>query len=313
MARKRRYPTDLSDLQWKLVEPLLPEPPPGPAGRPPKHEKREIVNAILYQVRAGGSWRMLPRDFPPWETVYGYFARWRDDGTLDALHDALREQVRAKRERRNPVPSAGIVDSQTVKGADTVGSATRGFDAGKKLNGRKRHIVTDTIGLLLVVMVTAASIQDRDGGRGILKLLHGSLAAVALVYADGGYQGRLVTIAKRAWGIVLEIVRKPADQQGFAVLPPPLGRRAHLLLAFALAAPRPRLRTPARDTRSNGQVGDGRPHAQPPRPTTRPEAMGHQAKALMTNSKHLLSSRRASSAPGFPSAKGGRSVVRRAS
>ena len=219
MARKRRYPTDLSDLQWKLVEPLLPEPPPGPAGRPPKHEKREIVNAILYQVRAGGSWRMLPRDFPPWETVYGYFARWRDDGTLDALHDALREQVRAKRERRNPVPSAGIVDSQTVKGADTVGSATRGFDAGKKLNGRKRHIVTDTIGLLLVVMVTAASIQDRDGGRGILKLLHGSLAAVALVYADGGYQGRLVTIAKRAWGIVLEIVRKPADQQGFAVLP----------------------------------------------------------------------------------------------
>ena len=119
----------------------------------------------------------------------------------------------------HPVPSAGIVDSQTVKGADTVGSATRGFDAGKKLNGRKRHIVTDTIGLLLVVMVTAASIQDRDGGRGILKLLHGSLAAVALVYADGGYQGRLVTIAKRAWGIVLEIVRKPADQQGFAVLP----------------------------------------------------------------------------------------------
>ena len=177
------------------------------------------MNAILYQVRAGGSWRMLPRDFPPWETVYGYFARWRDDGTLDALHDALREQVRAKRERRNPVPSAGIVDSQTVKGADTVGSATRGFDAGKKLNGRKRHIVTDTIGLLLVVIVTAASIQDRDGGRGILKLLHGSLAAVALVYADGGYQGRLVTIAKRAWGIVLEIVRKPADQQGFAVLP----------------------------------------------------------------------------------------------
>jgi len=219
MSNKRRYPTDLTGRQWRLVEPLLPEPPPGPAGRPPKHGKREVVNAILYQVRAGGSWRMLPKDFPPWETVYGYFARWRDDGTLDALHDALREQVRAKRERRNPAPSAGIVDSQSVKGADTVAAATRGYDAGKKINGRKRHIVTDTIGLLLVVMVSAACVQDRDGGRGILKLLHGTLASVSLVYADGGYQGRLVTLAQSAWGIVLEIVRKPADQRGFAVLP----------------------------------------------------------------------------------------------
>jgi len=219
MSNKRRYPTDLTGRQWRLVEPLLPEPPPGPAGRPPKHGKREVVNAILYQVRAGGSWRMLPKDFPPWETVYGYFARWRDDGTLDALHDALREQVRAKRERRNPAPSAGIVDSQSVKGADTVAAATRGYDAGKKINGRKRHIVTDTIGLLLVVMVSAACVQDRDGGRGILKLLHGTLASVSLVYADGGYQGRLVALAQSAWGIVLEIVRKPADQQGFAVLP----------------------------------------------------------------------------------------------
>jgi transposase len=219
MSNKRRYPTDLTGRQWRLVEPLLPEPPPGPAGRPPKHGKREVVNAILYQVRAGGSWRMLPKDFPPWETVYGYFARWRDDGTLDALHDALREQVRAKRERRNPAPSAGIVDSQSVKGADTVAAATRGYDAGKKINGRKRHIVTDTIGLLLVVMVSAACVQDRDGGRGILRLLHGTLASVSLVYADGGYQGRLVTLAQSAWGIVLEIVRKPADQRGFAVLP----------------------------------------------------------------------------------------------
>jgi len=200
MSNKRRYPTDLTGRQWRLVEPLLPEPPPGPAGRPPKHGKREVVNAILYQVRAGGSWRMLPKDFPPWETVYGYFARWRDDGTLDALHDALREQVRAKRERRNPAPSAGIVDSQSLKGADTVAAATRGYDAGKKINGRKRHIVTDTIGLLLVVMVSAACVQDRDGGRGILKLLHGTLASVSLVYADGGYQGRLVTLAKSAWG-----------------------------------------------------------------------------------------------------------------
>jgi transposase len=219
MPNKRRYPTDLTERQWRLIEPLLPEPPPGPAGRPAKHSKREIVNAILYQVRAGGSWRMLPNDFPPWETVYGYFARWRDDRTLDALHDALREQVRQRREHRNPAPSAGIVDSQSLKGADTVAAATRGYDVGKKINGRKRHIVTDTIGLLLVVMVSAASIQDRDGGSGILKLLHGAMASVTLVYADGGYQGRLVALAKSAWGIVLEIVRKPADQRGFTVLP----------------------------------------------------------------------------------------------
>lgn len=120
MSAERRYPTDLTDRQWELVKALLPDRPPGPAGRPAKHEKREIVNAILYLVRGGGSWRMLPKDFPPWKTVYGYFSSWRDDGTLDKLHDALREQVRVKEERRNPDPSAGIVDSQSVKGADCV-------------------------------------------------------------------------------------------------------------------------------------------------------------------------------------------------
>lgn len=219
MSTPKRYPTDLTNRQWGLVEPLLPDPPPGPAGRPPSHEKREIVNAILYHVRAGGAWRMLPRDLPPWQTVYGYFRDWRADGTLDRLHDALREQVRTKRERRKAEPSAGIVDSQSVKGADTVSASTRGYDAGKKINGRKRHIVVDTIGLLLVVMVTAASIQDRDGGRGILGRLHGAFGSIRHVFADGGYRGRLVAIAKRAWGIVVEVVRKPPDQRGFAVLP----------------------------------------------------------------------------------------------
>src|SRR5215210_7201170 len=102
MSTKRRYPTDLTDRQWKLVEPLLPSPPRGPAGRKPKHDKREIINAILYQVRAGGAWRMLPGDLPPWQTVYGYFRDWSADGTLDRVHDALRERVRAKQEKRNP-------------------------------------------------------------------------------------------------------------------------------------------------------------------------------------------------------------------
>ena len=218
MAAKRRYPTDLTDRQWELIEPLLPEPAAG-TGRPPKHSKREIVSAILYHVRAGGSWRMLPKDLPPWETVYGYFRDWGKDGTLDRIHDALREQVRTKHERRNREPSAGIVDSQSVKGADTVPKATRGYDAGKKINGRKRHIVCDTIGLLLVVMVSAASVQDRDGGRGILKRLHRALASVRHIFADGGYQGQLIATAKSAWNIVVEVVKKPVDQLGFAVLP----------------------------------------------------------------------------------------------
>lgn len=220
MSPGKRYPTDLTDRQWAIVEPLLPsDPPRAPGGRPPRHAKREIVDAILYQVRAGGAWRMLPCDLPPWQTVYGYFARWRADGTLDRLHDALREQVRTKREGRDAAPSAGIVDSQSVKGADTVSACTRGYDAGKKINGRKRHIVVDTIGLLLVVMVTTASVQDRDGGRGILSLLHGAFASLRHVFADGGYQGQLVAVAKSAWGIVVEVVRKPAGQVGFAVLP----------------------------------------------------------------------------------------------
>ena len=183
------------------------------------HERREVGNAILYLLRAGGSWRMLPRDLPPWETVYGYFARWRRDGSLDRLHDALRGQVRVAEEVRNPAPSAGIIDSQSVKGADTVSQITRGYDAGKKINGRKRHIVTDTMGLLLVVMVTAASVQDRDGGRGILKRLHSALASVRHIFADGGYQGQLIATAQSAWGIVVEVVKKPAEQIGFAVLP----------------------------------------------------------------------------------------------
>jgi transposase len=214
----RRYPTDLTDRQWEFVHPLLPDPPPGPAGRPPSHDKREILNAILYHVRAGGAWRMLPNDFPAWQTVYGYFRDWSNDGTLKALHDALREQVRVT-EGRSAEPSAGIVDSQSVKGADTVPAASRGFDAGKRINGRKRHIVVDTIGLMLVVMVTAASIQDRDGGQSILERLHGALHSVRHIFADGGYQGALIELAKRSWGVVVEVVKKPAEQIGFAVLP----------------------------------------------------------------------------------------------
>jgi transposase len=218
VAVERRYPSDLTDKQWELIEPLLPARPRGPSGRPRSYDRREIINAILYLNRAGCSWRMLPSDLPYWKTVYHYFRLWRKDGTLDRIHNALREQVRIK-EGRDVKPTAGIVDSQSVKGADTVGRQTRGYDAGKKINGRKRHIVVDTLGLLLVVMVTAASIQDRAGGRSILELLKQKLPSVRHIFADGGYAGELVEVAKRSWTIVVEIVRRDPDQKGFAVLP----------------------------------------------------------------------------------------------
>jgi transposase len=212
----RRYDSDLTDEQWRLIEPLLP--PPATAGRREKHPRREIVNAILYVVRTGCAWRLLPREFPPWQTVFWYFKRWRADGSLDRLHDALRDRLRDA-DGRDPMASAAIVDAQSVKGADTVGRATRGYDAGKKVNGRKRHIVVDTLGLLLVVLVTAASVQDRDGGARVLERLRFRMPSVAVVWADGGYAGRLVAYARQLLKVVVDIVRKREGQRTFEVLP----------------------------------------------------------------------------------------------
>jgi transposase len=391
-----RYPSDLTDAQWTLIEPLLP--PPNLDGRHGKHPRREVVNAIFYVLRTGCAWRLLPHDLPPWQTVYGHFARWRDDGTVDRVHEALRDRVRDEADR-DPMASAGIVDAQSVKGADTVGADSRGYDAANAStavlwspesgvlwvrawgtrsvegvsdvphvratpasapaprcnastapappsrsppsppprtcrargstatptcaprspgcatptgppparacpllsappmprcsvaskpcstptapcaprtpsrspspsanvarhrhpagarrpphrplqlrpgsprrrhvlhanpqvnglshrsapeNGRKTHVVTDTLGLLLVVMVIAASVQDRDGGKRVLDRQRLAMPSVATVFADGGYAGRLVAYARRVLRVGVEVVRKPADQQGFAVLP----------------------------------------------------------------------------------------------
>lgn len=150
MSRRACYPSDLTDEQWALVEPLLP--PAGAGGRPEKHPRRDVVDAVLYVVRAGCAWRQLPADFPPWQTVYWYFVRWEKQRVTLRMLDALRQQVR-QADGREVEPSAGIIDSQSVKAADTVGRATRGYDAGKKVAGRKRFIVTDTLGLLITVTV----------------------------------------------------------------------------------------------------------------------------------------------------------------
>lgn len=188
MPRERRYPSDLTDAQWALIEPLLPGPNSG--GRPEKHPRRDIVDAILYVVLTGCAWRQLPFDFPPWQTVYWYFARWEEAKVTDQIMAVLRRRVRAGQGRAEE-PTAGIIDSQSVKGADTVGRDSRGYDASKKINDRKRFIATDTLGLLLIVCVMAASVQDRDEAKTTLLSLY-LVTPVRYVFADAGFAGTLV-------------------------------------------------------------------------------------------------------------------------
>jgi putative transposase len=214
----RTYPSSLSDAEWAVLVPLLKRPATPKGGRPPKHPLRHIVDAIRYLVRTGCAWRLLPGDFPPPGTVYWWFAKWAADGTLQQVHDALREQVRVQA-GRNPTPTAAIVDSQSVRAADTVPRSSRGWDAGKKVNGRKRHLAVDTLGLLLVVMVTAASVQDRDAARPLLWRLRASYRGIRLCWADAGYAGKLVAWAANLLHLVVEIVRKRPGQSTFEVLP----------------------------------------------------------------------------------------------
>ena len=212
----RRYPSDLTDAQWQVIAPHLPPEVPGRRGRPRIWPLRAIVEAILYLDRAGCAWRYLPADYPPWPTVYGYFAAWRDDGTLARLHDALRAQVRAAA-GRDAEPTAAVIDSQSVRAADTVPRSSRGWDNAKKVNGRKRHIAVDAMGLLLAVVITAASVQDRDAARPLLWNLHRTSARVRLVWADAVYAGRLSGWAA-ALKMTLQIVPR-RNPHAFEVLP----------------------------------------------------------------------------------------------
>jgi transposase len=209
----------MSDGQWEAIEAVL---PPAASrigrGRPEAHARRLILDAVFYLVAEGIRWRALPKEFPPWQTVYGFFTRWRDDGTWQRVHDALRDQVRVL-EGRDPLPTAAVIDSQSVKGAETVGAARRGYDAGKKINGIKRHVAVDTLGLLLVVMVSTAGVQDRDGAFRLLSLLRERFSTIQLVWADGGYAGRLVTWAAKVIRLSVTVVKRSDDTKGFAVLP----------------------------------------------------------------------------------------------
>lgn len=207
------YASDLTEEQWKILCPLLP--PESLVGRPNSWSMQIIINAILYITRAGCAWRLLPSDLPPWQTVYYHFRKWTKSGTWIRINEHLKQKIRED-DGRNPSPSAAVIDSQSVKTTENPGE--RGYDAGKKINGRKRHILVDTMGLLIGVLVHSAGIQDRDGAQLLLFKLKNCMSGIKLIWADGAYTGKLINWVKEHFQCVLEIVKR-SDQKGFQVLP----------------------------------------------------------------------------------------------
>jgi putative transposase len=225
-TRRRPYPSDLSDAEWALLEPLLAS--SERRGRPPKWSARRIADAVFYLLRSGCAWRMLPKEYPPWQTVYYHFRKWRRDGRLRQAHDRLRATVRES-EGKDRDPSGAVLDSQVVR-TTGVGGPERGYDGAKRLAGRKRHLLVDTGGLVLGVHVHTASLHDRDGGRELLSdELQEELPRLAVLWADAAYAGRFREWVGQERGWRVEVPHHPDRQlwrygleekpRGFRVLP----------------------------------------------------------------------------------------------
>ena len=212
MNSRQAYATDLTDPQWEIVKPLLPV---AKTGRPRTVALREVLNAIFYFLRTGCAWRLLPHDLLKWPVVYYYFRYWQKNGTWSRINESLSQQVRIK-EGKEPTPSAAIIDSQSVKCTQVPGS--RGFDAGKKVNGRKRHILVDTLGLIWCIVVHTADVQDRQGAKSVFaKILH-RMPRLHIVWADGGYAGQLLTWVSSLFQWSLAIVKRSDQTKGFEIL-----------------------------------------------------------------------------------------------
>jgi putative transposase len=204
------YPTNVSDSQWQIIAKNL------DTERSRKYELREVVNAILYVVKTGCQWRMLPGDFAPWKLVYYYFSTWKKRGLFEIIHESLVEKVRLVN-GKNEEPTAGIIDTQSVKNT-LVSCEDKGFDAGKKIKGIKRHIIVDTLGLVLAVVIQSASVQDRDGAVSVITKMTEDWRKVKKIFADGGYRGKLIDIVKMKFKIGLEIIKRN-ELPGFKILP----------------------------------------------------------------------------------------------
>jgi len=210
------YPSDLTDAEWEILGPLVPPAIAYPNLQQPVHPRREIVNAIRYRTRTGCAWRLLPHDFPPWKTVYNTYRKWAKTRVMKIINDVLGERVRQS-EGRAIEPTAAIIDSQSVKGSAQGGEY--GYDAGKKVKGRKRHLLVDVLGIVLAVVITSASVQDRDGAVPVIERAALEHSYLQKIWADGAYHGRVLDELQARTNIEIEIVKRTDDMQGFVVLP----------------------------------------------------------------------------------------------